>query len=291
VAENANEQAVATLIPRCACDPRLFLSAPNVSLSGTVSPPTSAQRKFFRGVTQVRELLAAADAFESRDAYAFRTEIEAKSTHEIRYRSFALEQEAPPDDWPLLAGEAIQNLRASLDHMVYTASGEQDRTQFPIFTDPDKFQEKAPAMLEGVPESVVATIERAQPYRSYAADPAQTMLEQLRLLSNRDKHRTLATIASAVVREGVGTRQDVTVTWQQYGTNRPLGAGETHVSTFTATSAAEVRQGDVEPLFGYEVRIEGRRLNYLKGIVHDIFPVLYECETGEPLSPLAPYPL
>jgi hypothetical protein len=82
-----------------------------------MTPPSSAQRKFFRGVAQVRELLAAADAFQSRDAYVFRTEVEAQSTHEIRYRSLALEQEAPPDDWPLLAGEAIQNLRASLDHM------------------------------------------------------------------------------------------------------------------------------------------------------------------------------
>ena len=44
-------------------------------------------------------------------------------------------------------------------------------------------------------------------------------------------------------------------------------------------------------MFGYEVRIEGRPLDVMKAIVHDIYRVLFECETGEPLSPFAPYPL
>jgi hypothetical protein len=83
----------------------------------------------------------------------------------------------------------------------------------------------------------------------------------------------------------------VSVTWHQVGTNRPLGSGETHISTFTARSEAELGEGDVEPMFGYEVRIEGRPFNYLKGFVHDIYPVLVECETGKPFSPFAPYPL
>lgn len=44
-------------------------------------------------------------------------------------------------------------------------------------------------------------------------------------------------------------------------------------------------------IFSYEVRIEGLPLDYLKGFVHDIYPVLVECETGQPLSLFAPYPL
>lgn len=256
-----------------------------------MTPKTSAQRKFFRGVEQVRRLSAEADAFERRDAYQFRTEIESRSSRQITYRCFAVEREAPPEDWPLLAGEAIQNLRASLDHIVYAASGGKDWTQFPIFTDPGKFKEKAPGMLQGVSALVRTTIENAQPYRTYAPDPAQAMLEQLRVLSNLDKHRTLATIASAVQHEGVGTPTGVTITWQRYGTNRPLGSGETHVSTFTASSDADVGELHVEPMFAYEVRIEARPLNFLRGFVHDIYPILVECETGKPLSPFAQYPL
>jgi hypothetical protein len=205
----------------------------------------------------------------------------------------AREREAPPEEWSLLAGEAIQNLRSSLDHIVYAASGERDWTQFPIFTSTDKYREKAPGMLPGVPDSVKLTIEKAQPYNSYAPDPGQAMLEQLRLLSNLDKHRTLATVASAVEHEGVGHSDGVTIEWQKHATNRPLSGGEQHVSTFTATAddEAEIGAVTVEPMVSYEVRIEGRPINYLRGIVHDIYPILYECETGQPLSPFAPYPL
>ncbi len=256
-----------------------------------MTPKTSAQRKFLRGVEQVRQLMAEAEAFENRDAYVFRTEIESRSTHEITFRSFAVERESPPEDWPLLAGEAIQNLRSALDHIVYAASGGQERTQFPIFTDPSTFKQKSLGMLQGVPEPVRDTIEKAQPYRTYPPGPAQAMPEQLRVLSNLDKHRTLATIASAVVHEGVGVPEGVDIAWQKYGTDRPLGSGETHVSTFTASSEAQLGEMDVQPMFGYEVRIEGRPLNFLKGIVHEAYPVLVECETGKPLSPFAPYPL
>jgi hypothetical protein len=84
---------------------------------------TSAQRKFLRGVEQVRDLLAQADAFEQRNAYVFRAEVESRSAQHVTYRCFAVEQEAPPDEWSLLAGEAIQNLRASLDHLVWPAHG------------------------------------------------------------------------------------------------------------------------------------------------------------------------
>jgi len=85
------------------------------------------------------------------------------------------------------------------------------------------------------------------------------------------------------------------MTWQQPATNRPLGGGEAHVSTCTVTSApgAQTELGDVtvEPMFAYEVRIEGRPLSYLRGFVHEIYPIMVECETGKPLSPFAPYPL
>ena len=222
------------------------------------------------------------DAYEHGDAYVFRADVESSSAHEITFRCFAVEREAPPEEWPLLAGEAIQNLRSSLDHVVYAASGGEDRTQFPIFTDTGKFNEKAPGMLQGVPESVRATIEKAQPYHDFPPAPAQAMLEQLRVLSNLDKHRTLTTIASAVVREGVGTLEDVTITWHKYATERPLGSGETHIPTFTASSGAGVGELDVEPLFGYEVRIERRPLNVFKGILHDNDPIMVQSREGTP---------
>jgi len=253
---------------------------------------TSAERKFMRGVEQVKRLSGEADAFENRDAYVFRVEVESRSPRKIKYRGLAVEREAPSDEWPLLAGEAIQNLRSALDHIVWASiKRPSSRTGFPIFTDPCEFQVLGGRMLQGVPEPIRATIEKAQPYRTSPNAPAQAMLEQLRVLSNRDKHRELATVASAVQHEGVGIPEGVTINWQKAGTNQPLGSGETHVSTFTASSESELAEMDVQPIFAYEVRIEGRPLGLLVGIVREAYRVLVECETGKPLSPFAPYPL
>jgi hypothetical protein len=83
----------------------------------------------------------------------------------------------------------------------------------------------------------------------------------------------------------------VSIAWEKYGTDQPLGSGETHVSTSVVSSESELVEMDVDPIFAYEVRIEGRPLDVLKGVVHEAYPVLVECETGEPLSPFAPYPL
>jgi hypothetical protein len=254
-------------------------------------PQTSAQRKLARGVKQVERLCREADAFENRNAYVFSKEIESRSAHKITYRCLALEREPPSDEWPLLAGEALHNIRSALDHVVYAASGERSRTQFPIFTDPCEFQVLGGRMLQGVPEAIRTAIEKAQPYRTFPDAPAQAFLEQLRLLSNLDKHRTLATIASAVQHEGVGTPEGVKITWQKFATNQPLGSGQTHISTFTASFASEVEDVNVEPFFAYEVRIEGRPLAVLVGIVREAFRVLAECETGKPLSIFAAYPL
>jgi hypothetical protein len=253
--------------------------------------PTSSERKFLRGVEQIKTLRRETRAFENRNAYVFRKEVESRTANSIRYRCFAVEREAPSDDWPLLAGEAIQNLRSALDHVIWAAS-KQGRAQFPIFTDPCEFQVLGSRMLQGVPETMRAAIEKAQPYRTTPQAPAQAMLEQLRILSNRDKHRTLATIASAVHQEGIGVPEGVGIAWEKFGTNQPLGPGETHISTFTATfTEAETEEVDVQPMFAYQVRIEGRPLGILRGIIDEAFRVLVECATGEPPNPFAPYPL
>jgi hypothetical protein len=252
---------------------------------------TSAQRKFLWGVEHAARLLREANDYVGRDAYVFRAEVVSKSAHEIRFRGIAEEREAPPNYWPLLAGDAIQNLRSALDHVVYAAaSGGNERTQFPIFTDPNRYKEQNPNWLKGVPDSVKTTIENAQPYRRYPTNPAVSGLEQLRDLSNRDKHRTLTTVASAVQHEGVGVSESVNITWEKPATGSPLGSGKTHVSTFTARSEAEISEADIEPLFTYEVLIEGWRVDMFRAIVREAWPVLVECETRETFAPSRPVP-
>lgn len=189
------------------------------------------------------------------------------------------------------AGEAIQNLRSALDHFVYAASGEELRTQFPIFTDPSDYERKASGMLSGVPASTQASIERMQPYREAPGSPGMGALEQLRTLSNLDKHRVLTTVAAAVIHEGVGVPEGATVDWEEHGTEKRLAGERTHVSTFVVRTVAEDADVRIEPMFDYEVRIEGRPMTVIVWIARQVLRVLAESDTGERLPPWTPYPI
>ena len=47
----------------------------------------------------------------------------------------------------------------------------------------------------------------------------------------------------------------------------------------------------MEVLSSYEVRIENRRVERFRGIADEVYRALFECETGQPLSPVARYPI
>jgi hypothetical protein len=175
---------------------------------------TSAQRKLKRGIEHVRTLLDEVRSYEAADAYVFDSEREIRSDTEAIYRCFADRKVAMPMHWALLAGEAIQNLRAAIDHLVYEKSGGRSSTSFPIFTDRREYEERAPGRLKGGPEEVRTQIAEFQPFRFMPEDSRHHPLAQLSSLSNRDKHRVLSTVASAVTREGVGIPEGVDLRWR-----------------------------------------------------------------------------
>lgn len=260
---------------------------------------TSAQRKFLRGVEQVKSLLDEVHDFtDGQCAYTFDTEFDRRSPNELGCRCFSTERQAPPDHWPLVAGEAIQNIRASLDHSIWAAwrgvkknTGDGDHTQFVLCDHPADFK-KARWRLKGVPEPVRTVVKNSQPYSRWAQDPSSDTIAILRRLSNLDKHRTLSVVASAVEHEWVGVASHVEIKDWHPATGKRLGKGKTEVSTFTAFSGdAEVNEMDVDPNFSYEVGIERMPLDILRVIVDVVFEVLHEVETGAPVNPFAPYPL
>lgn len=252
---------------------------------------TSAQRKLKRGIEHVQTLCGEADAFEDGKAYLFESERELRSPNEVEYRCFAVQHKEMPLHWPLLAGEAIQNLRSALDHLVFEKSGGNRRTQFPIFTDHCEFQVLAGRYMKGVPESVRAKIEEAQPYRHMKEEPSYHPLAQLSSLSNLDKHRVLTTFVSAVTNEGVGLPKGADLTWEDYATDKRLGAGKAQISTFVVRTEGEAKDVKVEPMFSYEVRIEGRPLSNLKWIARSVYRTVAVVDTGKDLSLFAPSPL
>lgn len=253
---------------------------------------SSAARKFLRGVEQVKTLSAEVDAFESGGAYTFSSDTETIAANHLVFRCYATEHTPVPDDWALLAGEAIQNLRASLDHVVYAGTSKpSDQVQFPICTDATRFRRAAVKRLDGVPADMQAAIERAQPYQLTPEAPDRDALSRLQELSNVDKHRALTAVASAVRHESVHLRCGIDIEWTDYATHKSLRSGKMQISAFTARSSDPIVPGDVHPRFRYQVRIEDEQIAVLAWIARTVYRVLAECETGRPLSPFAQYPI
>jgi hypothetical protein len=130
----------------------------------------------------------------------------------------------PPPRLSLICGDAIQNLRAALDHLVWQLvllEGNRPGgwTKFPITTHVNDFNssvrvpkdpKKHPSPLQGitVDSDAWTLIEEAQPYKGgqMGKDPAIHELSFLAFLSNTDKHRTLM---SQLVFPGRATLRDI----------------------------------------------------------------------------------
>ncbi|MEK6285532.1 MAG: hypothetical protein AABO57_07310 [Acidobacteriota bacterium] len=91
---------------------------------------------------------------------------------------------------PVLIGETVQNLRTSLDYLVYelailNTKTAQDGTQFPIEGTPEGFKRRRKTYLKFINPTHIAMIEKLQPCNGV------TWTQWLAGLSNPDKHRHL----------------------------------------------------------------------------------------------------
>ncbi len=125
--------------------------------------------------------------------------IKSQDTPDAAYRMFYLDSAAPiPVDVPLLAGDAIQNLRSSLDHLAYRlvcvgtkSPGPFDRIYFPIAELPKEFK----ARIRAIKKCLTPDAEKAlAEVKAYPGGPGE-FIWQLHQLNNIDKHRLLLTIA------------------------------------------------------------------------------------------------
>lgn len=97
------------------------------------------------------------------------------------------------DQWAIRLGEAVYNIRACLDYLVYElalldSGTEQNGTQFLIESKPKNFESKKGSYLWGLSAEHFSKIEDLQPFNG------GSLLAQLADLSNPDKHRRLTTI-------------------------------------------------------------------------------------------------
>lgn len=255
---------------------------------------SSSGRKLARGIEHARTLRRETETFENANAYVIRTEREERSREEVIYRCFATEREAPPDHWPLLAGETLHNLRSALESSVWAASNGRGRPQFPIFTDPCEFQVMGRPMIARTPKAIRALIERRQPYNAMPNGPEWDALAILRTLSNLDKHRTLTTIAAAVDLPFIShDGGPVEVQFLEVWEDRPLDK-DTHVMTY-AVRHPQANQVQVYPDLRYQVRIEGRGMaSTFVYLARRVFECVWEVENGIAIPDMTPagfYPI
>jgi hypothetical protein len=111
------------------------------------------------------------------------------------YIGRAVIRRTPPTMWGPIIGDAIQNMRAALDHLVFQMTPpEEELASFPICTTRKEFKSVA-GSLRDLAEDHRTLIKNVQPYHDRY--PEQNPLAVLRELSNRDRHRLLVTIVAA----------------------------------------------------------------------------------------------
>lgn len=101
----------------------------------------------------------------------------------------------PTEQWSLIVGDFVHNIRGALDAMVWsfaTADGRKPskprRVYFPIVTEAAGWDTARIDMLQTVPDEVAERIASVQPFTF--TDPNQHMAVVLRDMSNTDKHQS-----------------------------------------------------------------------------------------------------
>jgi hypothetical protein len=105
--------------------------------------------------------------------------------------------EPVPEDLPLVIGDALQNLRTALDHLVWQlvlSNGGTPGTQtaFPITKNAQQYKSVAPGKTKGVTPEAAKMIDAFRPYGG-----GNEVLFGLHLLNNSDKHRLLLICGAA----------------------------------------------------------------------------------------------
>lgn len=102
----------------------------------------------------------------------------------------------PLDEWALILGDGIHNVRSALDVLVWAnvdqselTDGQKKSISFPIWTDPQDWDKHYSRLLRTVPADVVQRIHQCQPFQRPEAERSGDLLPLLADLDNRDKHR------------------------------------------------------------------------------------------------------
>jgi hypothetical protein len=159
--------------------------------------------KLDRAETHIETVGRQIEAFRERDPppFGFRSDPEPRANQPGDYVLYAVIRETPPRELALPIGDALQNMRAALEHFAYELSSpsaqKSGKTAFPIYTDECQFKVNGVSRIKTITGHGRAFIERLQPYAATKI-PDDDPLEVLRKLSNLDKHQLLVPVIAAV---------------------------------------------------------------------------------------------
>lgn len=117
--------------------------------------------------------------------------------------------ENPPlDEWSLLLGECVHNLRSALDNLAFALARvrldppeKPNRIAFPIYQDRGLFEKNGRGNIDQLPDAAAVLIERLQPFQRNGTPefgtPDRDALVLLQSLSNADKHRVPSVVLLA----------------------------------------------------------------------------------------------
>jgi hypothetical protein len=154
--------------------------------------------KVERAKEHISDLEALVERFDQAEPYRVLSYCEL-DTGDLVYEVKVSDQ--PPLRWSAIVGDAIHNLRSSLDLMVcetIRAKGNmvKEGHGFPVFKSADKyakaFKSGPPGQVQGAPKKVVDFIKAANPYKG-----ANNPLWRLHQLDIVDKHKLLVPVGAA----------------------------------------------------------------------------------------------
>jgi hypothetical protein len=127
--------------------------------------------------------------------------VEFRNDESTGARTYYLAQALDPDiEFSTIIGDAVHNLRSSLDHLAYhvmsISPGITDkdlkRTHFPIAEDVNKYQTEQRGQIERMRQDAIKTIDDIEPYGGGAGQ----ILWHLHSLDIIDKHKLLIAVGS-----------------------------------------------------------------------------------------------
>ena len=180
-----------------------------------------------------------------------------------------------PTDIPLAIGDAISDLRSSLDHVAHhlvsvgLGPGHRPITHayFPIAESAAKYRTESPRKVQGMRKAAVNAIDTIQPYRGGKGE----LLWILHALNNIDKHRLLLTAMADMSAHSISPSEFAkhgmpdwipsnhrwVILMAATGTHFPLNAGDV-LLTVPKADVQEKMQFAIVPAFSEPQIVRGK---------------------------------